>query len=86
MIFLILYLSFGFIMGLGITAYALITDADFRKFIIKKKWKGIIRIIISIIISTIIWPVEVYAGVKELRKLIKELNEEWLKTKKKMFE
>lgn len=74
MIFLILYLSFGFIMALGLATYSLITDRSDREYIRQQGWKAILRLALYVVRLTIAWPIELVLTIHRVKKTIRNVQ------------
>ena len=77
MIFLVLYLSFGFIMALGLATYDLITDRSDRDYIKQQGWKAILRLALYVTRLTIAWPIELVLTIRKVKKAIRNVQKQF---------
>ena len=77
MLFVVLYLSFGFIMALGLATYSLITDRSDRDYIRQQGWKAILRLVLYVVKLTVAWPIALVIAIHRTRKQIKKAEEKW---------
>ena len=77
MLFLVLYLSFGFIMALGLATYDLITDRSDREYIRQQGWKAIWRLALYVVRLTIAWPIELVLTIRKVKKAIRNVQKQF---------
>lgn len=77
MLFLVLYLSFGFIMALGLATYSLITDRSDRDYIRQQGWKAILRLALYVMKLTVAWPIVLAITIHRVKKTIRNVQKQF---------